>query len=154
MKKAILFPANPNRKFVGGQDEGSIEAHIDVIRSEGAVYWRLVSPGCYVAGEFAHDDVRKGYLYDVDAKRVTHSCDISWIKPMQEIPFTEAQKYVLGGFRDQTHFDELAEDFYALSIDQIVPLKQAHPIGDFNKYKDGKPVKLVRNYCIIQDPEF
>ena len=151
MNKAILIPANPFRKFLGGQDEGSIEAHETRIREEGSVFWRLVAPGNWVAAEFPHSEVQKGYLYDTSRRMVTHSCDISWIRPMSELSYEESRQHFLEDFDNREHFEKVSELFYILNITAIHPLTQALPLMKFNKYQNGEPVKLVRNYCIIQD---
>lgn len=151
MNKTILIPANPFRKFLGGQDEGSIEAHDKKIREEGSVYWRLRAPGNWVAAEFPHAEIRNGYLYDGSIKKVTHTCDISWIRPMSGLSFEDSNKYFLENFQSQDHFREVAELFYVLKITDIRPLDQPIPLSEFRKYNNGEPVKLVRNYCIVQN---
>lgn len=98
MIKAILIPANPARKFLGGQDEGSIEAHAARIKKAGAVYWRLVAPREWIAAEFPHSEIRRGFLYDVGIQRVTHSCEIDWVRPMSELTLNESQAYFLEVF--------------------------------------------------------
>ena len=75
------------------------------------------------------------------------------IMPMLDVSFEDASKLVVGGFKDRDHFDELAPEFYAIKIIEILPLRPALTLWDFNKFTDGKPVKLVRNYCIVQDPK-
>ncbi len=153
MDKAILIPANPKRQFRGGQQEGSIEAHAAKILNYGAVFWRLVAPGDWVAAEFPHAEIRKGYLYDVSLRKVTHTCDISWIKPMSELSYGESHMYFLENFEGQEHFQEVSELFYVLNITEIRKLEQPLSLSQFRKYSDGEPVKLVRNYCIVQNPE-
>ena len=80
MKKAILIPANPFRKNLGGQDEGSIEANEKNICEVGNVFWRLLASGNWITAEFPHAEIRNGYMYDVSIKNVPHACDISWIR--------------------------------------------------------------------------
>ena len=151
MNKAILIPANPNRIFSSGADEGSIQARIERLARDGAVFWRLMAPGDWVAADFPHNDIRKGYLYDVSQRLVTHACDIAWIKPMSEISLQESGVFFLEKFESQERFDEVAEAFYVLNIISIRPLKTPRSLSDFKKYNDGQPVKLVRNYCIVED---
>ena len=151
MNKAILIPANPFRKFLGGQDEGSIEAHEKKIREQGAVFWRLIAPGNWVAAEFPHAEIRNGYLYDVSIKKVTHTCKISWIRPMSELSFEDSHKYFLENFQSQDYFCKVAEAFYVLKITDIRLLNQPLPPSEFRKYNNGEPVKLVRNYCIVRN---
>ena len=154
MKKAIIFPANPNRKFLGGQDEGSIAAHDDKIRELGSVFWRLMSRGDWVAGEFPHSEIRRGYIYDTSKKLVTHTCDISWIKPMSDVSYDESRQYFLERFDNQEHYNDISEAFYVLNITAIRPLTQPRSFREFLKYQNGEPIKLIRNYCIVQDPEY
>jgi hypothetical protein len=153
VEKAILIPANPKRQFRSGQQEGAITAHEDRIREQGAVFWRLIAPGDWVAAEFPHAEIRKGYLYDVGVRNVTHTCDISWIRPMSEVPFEDWQKYSLGKYESQADYDEAAELFYVFNITAIRSLDQPLPLSAFRKYKNGEPVKLVRNYCIVESPD-
>jgi hypothetical protein len=153
MEKAILIPANPARVFLGGQDEGSIDAHSFKIKEAGAVYWRLVAPGEWVAAEFPHSEITKGFLYDVSVRRVTHSCDISWIRPMSELALDESQEYFLEKFKSAEHFDEVSEVFYVLKMTAINELKESRLLSSFIKYTDNQPVKLVRNYCIVNAPD-
>jgi hypothetical protein len=154
MKKAILIPANPNRVFRGGQDEGSIEAHENKIREAGSVFWRLIPRGNWVAGEFPHGQVKKGYLYDTSEKMVTHSCEISWIKPMSKLSFEEFRQFFLEEFKNRDHFEEVSELFYILNITKIRALARALPLQEFKLFSSGEPVKLARNYCIVQHPGY
>jgi len=153
MDKAILIPANPKRQFMGGQQEGSIEAHSEKILQCGAVFWRLVAPGDWVAAEFPHAEIRKGYLYDVSIRKVTHVCDISWIRPMSELSYEDSHMYFLEAFESQEHFQDVSELFYVLNITAISQLEQPLALSQFRKHRNGEPVKLVRNYCIVQNPE-
>jgi hypothetical protein len=154
MEKAILIPANPNLKYDGGGDEGSILAHAVRIEEEGADFWRLVVPGSRKARDFPHGDVRAGYLYDVHEKRVTHVCKIEWIKPLSDVHFREANKYLAQKFKTRRKFEHSAKSFYAVKITNIFGLKRVHRPEDFLKCDDGKPVERVMNYCIVQDPHF
>lgn len=151
MEKAILIPANPKTDFEGGP-RGNIAAYEERIKELGAVFWRLVVPGDWAAGEFPHPEIRLGYLYDVAEKMVTHVCDISWIKPMSDISYEDSQRYSLGKYDTKEEYDERAEAFYIFHIPAIRRLEGPRPLSSFHKFKDGQPVKLVRNYCIVQDP--
>jgi len=152
MEKAILIPANPARRFLGGQDEGSIEAHSARIKEAGAVYWRLVAPGEWVAADFPHSEIKRGFLYDVSVRRVTHSCEIGWIRPMSELTLDESQKYFLEEFTSAERFEEVSEIFYVLKMTAITQIMRPLLLGSFLKYADNEPVKRVRNYCIVRDP--
>jgi len=154
MEKAILIPANPDLEFTGGGSEGSIIAHAVRIEDKGADIWRLIVPGNREASDFPHGDIRTAYLYDVREKGVTHVCEIAWVKPLSDIGFREARKYMAEKFKTRRSFEQRAKWFYALKITNIFVLKRVHRPEDFLKYADGKPVVRVRNYCIVQDPHF
>ena len=154
MEKAILIPANPHLEYVGGGNEGSIIAHAVRIEDKGADIWRLVVPGNRQARDFPHDDIRTGYLYDVHEKRVTHVCEIKWIKPLLGVSFREVRKYVAEKFKTRRQFEQRGKSFYAIKIVNILALKRIHCPKEFSKYADGKPVERVMNYCIVQDPHF
>lgn len=154
MGNAILIPANPKLDFGVGGNEVSIIAHAVKIEEEGAVFWRLVVPGVWAAGEFSQQDIKKGYLYDVHEKRVTHVCEVAWIKPMSSLSYLKFRKYFLGEFKNRKYFEESAELFYIVNITSIFALRRVHRPEDFLKLSDGKPVERVMNYCIVQDPEF
>jgi len=156
MEKAILIPANPNRRYKGEGDEGSIIAHAIRIedKDKRADCWRLVVPGSGEASNFPHRGIRAGYLYDVREKGVTHVCEIEWIKPLSGVGFKEARKYLAEKFKNRRNFEQRAKWFYAVKITNIFALKRVHRPEEFLKYEDGKPVKRVRNYCIVQDRHF
>jgi len=154
MQKAILIPANPNLEYVGGGNEGSIIAHAVRIEEEGADIWCLVVPGNWEGSDFRHGDIRAGYLYDVPEKRVTHLCKIEWIKLLSCVPFREANKYSPVRFKTRRNFQQRSKGLYALKITSILALKRVHRPENFLKYDDGRPVKRVMNYCIVQDPHF
>lgn len=151
MKKAILISANPRRTFISGGDEGSILAHAVKIEQEGAVFWPLVVPGgSEKSEEFFHDDIKTGYLYDVHEKRITHVCDISWIKRMSKVGIREINQYSLYSKWDKDRI----KHFYLVKICAIFALKQTHKPEDLMKCNNGESVKLVRNYCIVKDPGY
>jgi len=150
--KAILIPTNPNREFSGGQDEGDIRAHEAKIGEAGANYYRLITPGNWVAADFQHREIRRGYFYDVSKKQVTHACEIEWIRPMSDLEYEDSQRFFLETFRNEEHFREVSEMFYVLKLTAIFGLRALLRLSDFRKYRDGEPVKLVRNYCIVCDP--
>ena len=150
--QAILIPTNPNREFSGGQDEGNIRAHIAKIDEAGANYYRLIVPGNWVAADFPHREIRRGYFYDVSKKEVTHACEIEWIRPMSDLDYTDSQRYFLETFRNEEHFRKVSEMFYVLKLTAIFGLRVPLQLSAFRKYKDDEHVKLVRNYCIVRDP--
>ncbi len=153
MDKAILIPTNPHREFRGGQDEGNIKAHEAKIKEVGANYYRLVMPGDRVVADFPHREIRRGYFYDVTKKEVTHACEIEWIRPMPDLEYSDSQRYFLETFRNEEHFREVSEIFYVLKLTAIFKLSAPFRLSDFRKYNNDEPVKLVRNYCIVHDPE-
>jgi hypothetical protein len=142
MGKAILIPMD---------EEGGIPAREAKIRQQGANHWLLIAPGEWIADVFPHPEICKGFIYDISEKKVTHECDISWIKPMSEVPVEDVRKYGRG-FENQEDYDELAEIFYVFNITAFRQLEKPLPLSAFRKYKDEQPVKLVRNYCIVQEP--
>ena len=156
MKKALLIPANPARVF-GGEagNEGSIIAHAIKIEEEGAVIWRLMMPGNHYSIDFPHQDIRRGYIYDSSEKRVTHVCDISWIKQMSELSFREVRRLCLGELRPGPDYDRRTTYFWIIKITSIYALKTTHRIQDFKKFSNGEPLSsILRTYAIIRDPEY
>jgi hypothetical protein len=154
MDKAILIPANPDLEFASGRDAGSIIAHAVTIEKKGADLWGLFVPGGGEASEFPHSDIRAAYLYDVRKKGVTHACDIEYIKPRSEVGYKEFVDTTGLKFENRTQFLKLAKRFYAVKIKNIFALERVHRPEDFKKWKDGKPVGKVMNYCIVRDPHF
>jgi hypothetical protein len=155
MRKAILIPANPKRDF-GGEagNEGSIIAHAIKIEEEGAVIWRLMMPGNHYSIDFPNQDIHTGYIYDSSEKRVTHVCEISWIKQMSEEAFREVKRLSLGDLKPGPDYDRRTTYFWILKISGIYALKQAHRLRDFKKYWSAKPVSILRTYSIIRDPDY
>lgn len=156
MKKAIVIPANPKRVF-GGEagNEGSIIAHAIKIEEEGAVIWRLMMPGNHYSIDFPHQDIHKGYLYDSSEKRVTHICDISWIKQMSELGFREVRRLCLGDLKPGPDYDRRTTYFWIIRTKAIYALKTVHRLQDFKKYSTGQPLStILRTYAIVQDPDY
>jgi hypothetical protein len=143
MEKAILIPMN---------EERGISAREAIIRRQGAVFWRLIAPGGWVATGFPHPEIHNGYIYDVSVEKVTHECEIAWVKPMSHVPFDDGQKYGIGMYKHRDEYDTVAGWFYVFNIVAIRPLGQPLSLSAFRKYEGGEPVKLVRNYCIVQSP--
>ena len=154
MEKAILIPANPNLRYEGGGNEGSIIAHAVGMEERGANFWFLNVPGTWESSEFPHGDIRVGYLYDVSEQRVTHHCEVEWIRPVSSLGFREANKYSINKFKTRRHFERNANGLYAVKITSIFALKRVNRPKDFLKFGDGKPVKRVMNYCIVKDSHF
>ena len=142
MGKAILIPMNEEMGILGREAK---------IRKHGANLWFLKAPGDWVADVFPHPEITKGFIYDVDEKYVTHECDISWIKPGTEVPYEDYCKYG-SGRTSAEDYAEIAEIFYVFHITAFRRLTNPLALSDFKKHKDGEPVKLVRNYCVIQEP--
>lgn len=142
MGKAILIPMNEEMGILGREAK---------IREHGGNLWFLIAPGEWIADVFPHPEITKGFIYDVDEKKVTHECDISWIKPVTEVPYEDYCKYGSGRM-SQEDYAELAEIFYGFYITAFRQLAQPLSLSAFRKYKNGEPVKLVRNYCIVQEP--
>ena len=153
-EKAILIPANPNLRYEGDINEGSIIAHAVRIEEEGADIWCLAVPGNWEGSDFPHVGIRTGYLYDVPEKRVSHLCKIEWIKPLSRVRFGEANKYSAARFRTRRDFERGSKGLYAVKITSILALKRVHQPEDFLKYDNAKPVERVMNYCIVENPHF
>jgi len=151
MAKAILIPVNPWREFRTGP-HGNIAAYQEKIKEQGAVFWQLIAPGNWVAAEFPHPDISVGYLYDRSSKQVSHRIAISGVRPISEVPFKEYQEYGLGCYENNVAYEEDSELFYVFTVTGICELDPPLSLSNFRKYKTEEPVKLVRNYCIVEDP--
>jgi hypothetical protein len=150
MAKAILIPVNPWREFRTGP-HGNIAAYREKINEQGAAFWQLIPPGNWVAAEFPHSEIRVGYLYDRSSRRVRYKVAISGIRPISEVPFEEYQQYGVGRYENQSEYDEDSELFYVFTVTEIQELDPPLSLSDFRKHNTEDPVKLVRNYCIVED---
>lgn len=151
--KAIVIAANLKGNFrPENKNVGNVLVHASHIEKEGAVLWSM-KPGRRGGASFPHPDIKRGYFYNVTDKAVTHVFDIEYCNTVNQIPEKrKVYKYLIDSRKPE--WKKRRDEFYWMKITGIYRLKREHPLCDFNKYKDQKPLPNCRNYAIIIDPHF
>lgn len=151
--KAIIIAVNPELDYQrGNEDVGNIDAHINHIIKEGAVFWSLVAPGDGNVSRFNYPEINHGYFYSVPDKAVTHEFDVEYIKAGSET-FEEAGKYLIGARKIAWRNKSQRERYFWVKMSSISPLKKNRYLQDFKKARDGQPPKSQRNYIIVIDSD-
>ena len=148
-KKALMIPANPEKCSVPAN--GDIDAHIEHIKKEGAVFWDLVPPGRISVSTFNYPEISRGYFYNVPNKKITHEFEVEYIKTGSEVDEGE-KKYVMES-RKMAWKKGVREAFFWVKISTITLLEKELLLQDFKKANDGQPLRRLMNYSIAIDPD-
>ena len=164
-RKAILVPANPYDLIdIGGKgvlitrDLGDVEKHIEHLKAYGGVIWGMWPPGGR-SFPWKHPEIRTGYFYIAKDQVVRYKFElmspIRRLKDFSKSEWSEVEKY-LPPVRKQTH-EILADtigDAFMLIIKSISRLRKERRLNEFKRWDNGMPVKMCRNYVIIEDPGY
>jgi len=163
--KAIIVAANPYVLFdIGGEgifmttDLGDVKKHIAHLKTHGGVIWGIWPPGGKSIS-WKHPEIRTGYFYiardQIVKYRFELMCPIQRLGDFSEDEWAKVEKY-LPPFRKRAHeiLGEVAKDIFILVIKSITPLRKERKLHEFKKWEDGTPVKMCRNYVIIEEPGY
>lgn len=142
---AILWAANTQ---IAGSDmpfeEADVDSNIEVIKERGAVYWDSKAKRNEAQGPL------DGYIYIAGEKLVKYRCRVQHMISRETLLRMGNEHQYVPEFRKQClhgHFPNGREHEQSetwIKILKIEPLKRPLKLGDFRKWKDKKPVKLVR----------
>jgi hypothetical protein len=153
--KAIIIAANLKGDFLPEyKNVGNVLAHASHIEKEGAVLWSIVKPSQRNGKSFPHHEIKRGYFYNVTDKAVTHVFDIEYCNTADQLRENKrkVQRYLIDSRKPV--WKNQRDKFYWMKIKGIYRLKREHPLRDFKKYEDQKPLSNCRNYAIIIDYHF
>lgn len=141
--RAIVIPYNPHVDLEGGTAAGSLIAHKNFADKIGAVYWDLINAT-------SHSDIEAAYFYDPAEGVVTHRSTVVLMEKKDDLNDKE-EKFVPNWRRMVWEPEQLAGQVW-VKLKDIFPLKDKHKLSDFKKVVDGRPLKGVRNYAVVEDP--
>jgi hypothetical protein len=146
VSKSILIAASP---FVLKDGRvGSVLAHVAHMVRHGGVFWILIQPGMYEPEEFLHPDIESAYFYDVPTKTVLYRAKVEFAGTRTEFPSGKRYDQYFPDFRSKGE-----GPVYCLLFTSVSHLDRTYRLKDFRKL-NGKRVKRVQNYVLIEDPEY
>jgi|GEM_PF-4794593 len=151
-RPAILFSVNPYPGLDVFDDPrlGRIDEHKKFIRKNGSVNWNLIrnfrKDGPL---EDYYTKIKKGYIYHVPDGRVSHTCEINWIKRGDKLTPHDLK------FTPHWRGTDLDQEWITMNIKKFTLLDKRDWLSckDFKSYSTSKNLKqkYIINYGIVEE---